>query len=373
MAHAYTPGLKVTDRTVVRKERRLPLPGEVKVAKGARVHGDDIIARTELPGNVQTVNVGGLLGVPPEDMPQLMLKQAGDPVAKDEVIARSKGLFGLFKSEAKSPVAGVVESISSITGQVILREPPQPVEVDAYIEGEVTGVIEREGVVIETEASMVQGIFGVGGEVRGVIHVVAKSPDEPLSPAVITEECRGRIVVGGSLITAEAIEKALAVGAKALVAGGVEDATLRTFLGYDIGVAITGSEKKGLTLIVTEGFGRMRMADRTFALLGSLEGKTASCNGATQIRAGVIRPEVIVPITGKAGEVRPNAAEGGLGTGMLVRIIREPGFGRIGKVTALPVDLRQVESEAKARVLEVELDDGTRVTLPRANVEIIEG
>ncbi|MFO7638805.1 MAG: hypothetical protein R6X14_05850 [bacterium] len=372
MAHAYTPGLKVTARTVVRKERRLPLPGEVKVGKGARVKGDDIIARTELPGNVQTVNVGGLLGVPPEDLPQLMLKKPGDEVAKDEVIARSKGLFGLFKSEVKSPVTGRVESVSSITGQIILREPPLPVEVDAYVEGVVTDIIEREGVVVQTEASMVQGIFGVGGEVRGVIHVVAGSPDEPFTPEMLTEECRGRIVVGGSLITPEAIDKALKVGAKALVAGGVEDATLRKFLGYDIGIAITGSEKKGLTLIVTEGFGRMRMADRTFSLLKSLEGRTASCNGATQIRAGVIRPEIIVPSAGKAGDASLSAAEGGLNIGMMVRIIRQPGFGRIGKVTDLPVELKQVESEAKARVLEVELDDGTRVTLPRANVEIIE-
>ena len=373
MAHAYTPGLKVTAHTVVSKERRLPLPGEVKVAKGARVKGEDIVARTELPGNVQTLNVGGLLGSPPEDVPQLMLKQAGDQVEKDEVIARSKGLFGLFKSEVKSPVTGSLESVSAITGQVILREPPQPVQVDAYIEGEVTEVIEHEGVVVRTEASMVQGIFGVGGEVRGVIHVVAKSPDEPFTPEIITEDCRGRIVVGGSLITAEAIDRALSVGARALVAGGVEDATLRKFLGYDIGVAITGFEKKGLTLIVTEGFGRMRMAERTFELLKSLEGRTASCNGATQIRAGVIRPEVIVPLEGKGGVARRAAAEGGLETGMLVRIIRQPGFGRIGKVTGLPVELRQVESEARARVLEVELDDKTRVTLPRANVEIIEG
>jgi hypothetical protein len=58
---------------------------------------------------------------------------------------------------------------------------------------------------------------------------------------------------------------------------------------------------------------------------------------------------------------------------MAVRIIRQPNFGRIGKVTALPVELQDIETEAKVRVLEVELDDGRRVLLPRANVEIIEG
>jgi len=37
MAHAYTPGLKVTRKTVLRKERRLPLPGEVVVKVGDKV------------------------------------------------------------------------------------------------------------------------------------------------------------------------------------------------------------------------------------------------------------------------------------------------------------------------------------------------
>jgi len=63
------------------------------------------------------------------------------------------------------------------------------------------------------------------------------------------------------------------LGAKAIVVGGIEDATLRSFLGYDIGVAITGSEKKGLTVVATEGFGEMRMAQRTFDLFKVARGQ----------------------------------------------------------------------------------------------------
>jgi hypothetical protein len=147
---------------------------------------------------------------------------------------------------------------------------------------------------------------------------------------------------------------------------------LKKFLGYDIGVAITGSEKCGVTLVVTEGFGKMRMADRTFGLLKTLNGKVASINGATQIRAGVIRPEVIVPAADQSGEIRSSLAEGGLKIGTPVRIIREPHFGALGKVSALPVALQDIETESKVRVLEVELEDKTRVLMPRANVEIIE-
>ncbi|MEO0071946.1 MAG: hypothetical protein ABIK10_00700 [candidate division WOR-3 bacterium] len=374
MAHVYTPGLKVTSKTIIRKERRLPLKGQVLVNKGQKVKGEDIVARTSLPGNVTTVNVAGLLGVPPEDIKLMMVKKIGDQVEKNEVIAQSKGFLGLFKSTVKSPIEGIIESISEITGQVILREPPKPVEIKAYIDGVVSEVLPEEGVIIETQASLIQGIFGVGGETRGIIKVLANSPDEPLTAEAITEECKNKIIVGGSIVDFPALQKAREIGAKGVVVGGIEDATLKAFLGYDIGVAITGHENCGLTIMVTEGFGRMRMANHTFKLIKELNGKMASMNGATQIRAGVIRPELIVPIEDGTGVLEDSTRilERGLEIGSIVRIIREPLFGKIGKVVALPVELQQIETESKVRILEVELEDGKRVVLPRANVEIIE-
>jgi len=59
-------------------------------------------------------------------------------------------------------------------------------------------------------------------------------------------------------------------------------------------------------------------------------------------------------------------------TGTQVRIIRDPYFGIIGRVSNLPVELQTVETESKVRVVEVELEDKQRVIVPRANVEIIE-
>ena len=55
-----------------------------------------------------------------------------------------------------------------------------------------------------------------------------------------------------------------------------------------------------------------------------------------------------------------------------VRIIRDPYFGLIGKVASLPAEPRVLDSGSKARVLQVELAGGELVTVPRANVELIE-
>lgn len=374
MAHAYTPGLKVLAYTTLTKERRLPLPGEILIKQGTKVRGEEVVARTDLPGNVQTLNIHGLLGILPDEVEEAMLKIVNDTIKKNEIIAQSKGLFGLFKSSVKSPIDGIIESVSKITGQIIMREPPIPVEVIAYIDGEVVDIIQNEGVKIKTHGSFVQGIFGIGGETIGELAMVANNPDEVLTEKDIDKAFKDKIIVGGSIVTYNALEQARKVGVKGIVIGGIEDDDLKQFMGYDIGVAITGSEQVGLTLIITEGFGKMSMAARTFQLLKSLAGKKSSINGATQIRAGVMRPEVIVPTeTAPASKKTADISSGtGLDIGMAVRVIREPHFGAIGKVVALPVELKKIETEALVRILQVELEDKAIVALPRANVEIIE-
>ena len=116
------------------------------------------------------------------------------------------------------------------------------------------------------------------------------------------------------------------------------------------------------------------MAKKTFDLLKDHEGQLACINGATQIRAGVIRPEVVI-LSSDDQDIEKYDAETeikGLNIGTLVRVIRHPYFGSIGKVTDLPSPLQVLESESKARVLEVELEDGKKAIIPRANVEMIE-
>ncbi|HTK69306.1 MAG TPA: hypothetical protein VL857_05840 [Candidatus Eisenbacteria bacterium] len=373
MAHSYTPGLKVARFTLLRRERKLPLAGDVLVTVGQKVEAETCVARTELPGNVQTVNAANILGVLPEDVPDCLVKPIGSALKKGEAFAESKSFFGLFKSKCAAPVDSTLESISTVTGQAILREPPIPVEVDAYVDGTVVEVHPGQGVTVETRGSFIQGIFGVGGETVGTLHVCVDGAGDVLTEAKLGDNVRGKILVGGSHVSTKVLRVAIQKGAKAVVVGGFDDQDLREFLGYDLGVAITGSEEKGITLVVTEGFGEIPMAGRTFELLKQCEGKKASVSGATQIRAGVLRPEIVVPqeaasVSGTDGD----GGHAGLELGSVIRVIREPFFGRLGKVVSLPPELMALETEAKVRVLEVDFGNGSKTLLPRANVEMIE-
>ncbi len=375
MAHAYTPGLKVVRRMRHRARRVLPIAGEVLVQQGANVAARDVVAETFLPGEITPVNLANAMSISPADVSAALLIKVGDKMEVDQTIARTKGMFGLFQHEYKSKVAGVLESASEVTGQLIVRGEPMPVRVVAFLAGEVTETIPKEGVVIEADVSLVQGIFGIGGEVFGPIRVACRDPRENLTPNLLTPDMKGAVVIGGARMTGDAMKRAVELGIAAVVSGGMDDEDLRDILGYDLGVAITGSERVGVTFVITEGFGDIAMAEKTFRLLSSRQGDEAAVNGATQIRAGVMRPEIVIPLSAAEKKTEPETAVKipVLEVGRPVRVIREPYFGKLGTVATLPHELQVLGSESKARVLEVTLDGGEKVIVPRANVELVEG
>jgi len=349
MAHAYTPGLKVLHHAKVEKNRRLPIKGKI------------------------TKQVGDLLKPGDVVVPNVMLVKKGDKVEKGQMIAETEGLFGFFKSDVKSPIDGTVESISDVTGQVVLREAPIPVEVDAYMSGTVKEIIPDEGVIVETDAAFIQGIFGIGGESRGTMKILVDNREQELTIDLLNESHKGKIVVGGSFVNLETYKKALSLQIAGIVVGGFNYYDLEEILGYTLGVAITGSEDLVTSLIVTEGFGNIRMGSRTFDLLHKKNGKFVSINGATQIRAGVIRPEIVIPL--QKSEIPETSVyqsdDRGISKGSLVRIIRAPYFGKMGEVVSLPPELQQMESETMVRVAEVKIDSGI-LNIPRANLEMVE-
>ena len=373
MAHSYTPGLKVLKSTKILKERRLPLKGSVESKVGERVKPNDIVAKTDLPGNVQMINVANLLNVDASDIKNYMIKNTGESIQKDDLIAETKGIFGFFKSSVLSPCEGTIETISDVTGQVVLRESPIPVEVDAYIEGKVNEVISEEGVVIKTNGVFIQGIFGIGGESRGEIKTIVDNRESEITKDMITDEEKGKIIIGGSFISIDAYKKAIDFEVAGIVVGGFNYYDLEEILGYTLGVAITGSEDLYTSLIVTEGYGKIQMGQQTFDLLNTYNGKLASINGATQIRAGVIRPEIIIPLDSSDASTESNDSNqsDGMTIDSLVRVIRSPNFGKIGLVKELPPELREMESETMVRVAIVHID-GNRFEIPRSNLEVVE-
>ena len=130
MAHSYTPGLTVTERTVIRRRRLLPLPGKLLVNQGDRVRSDQAVARAELPRKVYQINLTNQLSIAPDEIKDYLVKKEGDLIQKDEILAENKPLIKWFKTEIRSPVTGTIVQVNTQ-----LQDAPVLINQDPYGEG----------------------------------------------------------------------------------------------------------------------------------------------------------------------------------------------------------------------------------------------
>lgn len=446
---------KILSRTKMRRERVLPVPGDVLVKQGERVQPGTIIARAEvLPGDPYVIDLKSALRrtLSASEVSKAMLKRIGErvktgepiaqvtlgrlgeivqavapvdgtiefisrayarvllredprsatpvavvPVAKqldvwpstlriymryregDEVVqgaalADSPGIGGFDYSYA--PISGIIEKIDTRTGHVTIVRPARPAMVEAYLSGEVEQIIPEMGAVVSCEAAYIQGVFGVGFESHGYLRVVNANDDGRVTSADLSGQLRGQVLVLKGYASLEVVQKAAAGGAAGLVAGGMDHMDLVKYVGSEIGVGITGQEDVPMSIVLTEGFGEMPMAKWTFELLCEHQGALASLNGSTQVRAGVIRPEVVIPLGPlPEGEVPEEAATpqpppSRPEPGRLARLLRKPYFGLWGEIVEVPDAPQQLETEVTVLVARLRLEDGRDVTVPLANLEL---
>lgn len=367
------PGLAVVRRALLRRWRRLPAPAQVLVNEGDAVTPETVIARAERIGTLTPVNVARSLDVPPHEVPGAMLKQVGDHVEQDEEIARTAGFFGLLRSRCFSPVPGRLASVSERTGQVLIAGDADPLEVRAFIGGTVVTVERARGALIEGVGSLVQGVVGVGPEVVGPLVAVVGRCESALTAAMIGPELAGAVLIGGGRVDAAALRRAADVQVAAVITGGIEDDELTAFLGRELTLAVTGEETIAPTVVVTGGFGPVAMERSTFELLTGHAGQPASVSGRTRVRVGAVRPEIVIAEAepAPAQALRLGAERALLAVGRRVRLVGAEDLGRSGTIVGLPAKPSHFPGGGHYAAVEVRLENGGRVTVPRPNVELI--
>jgi len=373
---------------MVRKQRRLPVAGNILVRIGARVEPDDVVARATIPGTPQIVEIATPLGIRPKDGGKLLAKPVGALVAAGDILAtRRQGLSK--RLTVKSPVAGTLTAYDPMSGRATITPDSSTFDLPAYINGVVTEHLPYRGVTIDTPAALVRGIVGVGGEKHGVLQVAVTDAGEELVADQVTARFAYAIVLGGGPTTAAALQRAVEHNVRAVIVGSIPEAELRAFLGYADGLRGWSLGRLGwefppphispqpiawppLTVIVVEGLGRMPMTARAWELLASFDGQEVAVDGTTRLRGGLARPEIIVPLSRAAGVAPFETPTPPLRVRSLVRLIAPPYLGQIAHVLTLSQGKQPVASGINTTAVEVQIQGETPLWVPTANVEVLE-
>jgi hypothetical protein len=374
---AGTPPL--ISSALARIERRLPYAGEVLVRQGQRVEPEEVVARAFMPGTPQIVNLARALTIAPALVERAMVREVGNKVAQGEVLARSSRIGG---RTCISPVSGKIEAVDSETGYVTISPDPTVYELQATVRGLVMEVIANQGVRIETPAAQVYGAFGFGNERSGVLRLLVTDPSEPIRPEMIDARSAYAIIIGGNGITAAALRRAVQEQVRGVIIGGVDEAEVRAFLGWaSIGdwrigqgswqLPASAAQGNDLTLVVTEGFGGQPMSVPLFDLLAAHDRQEALIEGRTRLRGPMQRPRVVIPLSSRTAGVQLEPPRPQLRQGASVRLLDSAHLGQIGQVRAVSSAPRRLASRVRALAVDIALEDGGSVLLPRTDVEVI--
>ena len=353
----YPVSSRITALTTVRRERLLPVPGQVLVGPGEKVGPADVVARCQLPGEIRVLDVCRTLGIPRRRAARTIRKSAGDTVQVNDLLAAPRGPLSRLRKACRSPVDGHVVEVRD--GLILIESAATTLELRAHIRGEVSNVMPHRGVVITVSGALIQGMWGSGGEAEGVLKMLVDHPEKPLRARAIDVSCHGTIVVGGKILDAEVLDQAVEARVRGIIVGGMDAGLCQNL------------DELPFPVLLTEGFGPLSISQPVFALLKDNMGREALLSADTRTRRDARRPEVLIPL--------PNGQHGSeegsgilpMETGVRVRALREPHLGKVGTVVDLPIQPQRIESGARLPVAIVAIDGGEQARIPLANLELI--
>lgn len=235
------------------------------------------------------VDAAQFLGVKPKHLKAYLRVEVGDFVQREQVLSRGDAR----RFPLKSPATGTVKSIDTNAGTITIQYDAQPVPLQAFVAGNVVNIREELAVEIAGEGTILQGLIGFGPERFGPLTLM--DGNAPKSMA------RGQVIVCRQTLSAASLVDAAKAEVAGIIAPAIHLREWVEFVGNELGVAVTGDENISFTLILTEGFGDLEMNSDYWQFFEAQAGQMASLSGRTQIRAGVIRPLIVVSENAKQG------------------------------------------------------------------------
>lgn len=288
-------------------EHPLPVGCSQRVDVGATVRAGDIVASGAIVGDVHVVIGARRLGVAPGDLELVSRVRPVALVSRGTVLART----GRRSARAvTSPIEGRLVHVTA-DGDFSIAPPLAPWVVRSTMDGRVVRS-DAAAVSVEGRSWALSGIAAYGPDAIGEIALGVDGAGEALAPSRIDVRLRGRIVVGGARMAAEAITRAHACGVAGLVAGAAPAGGLRVVYGDDVDARGRSSFDDQPSVLCLVGFGSAPLPREVFGPLVAFAGARAALHVASarlfvfaEASAAVAATAPVLALADDHGSVRP--------------------------------------------------------------------
>lgn len=339
--------------TSIKRERVLPVAGDVLVRRLQKVSPNDVIVVAPMAPEFLLIDIAQGLRVPPNKADELLQRRAGEELVKGDVIA---GPVGVFKRVIRAPQAGKVKIAGE--GKVLFEVEAPAYELQAGMEGTVTNIIPERGAIIETRGALVQGIWGNGKITYGIIQPVSNDLLQELVPEQLNIGFRGTIISAGFCRNPNVLEAAGNIPIRGMILGSMSSALIPLAKSADF------------PIMLVDGFGNKPMNRVAESILIANKDKNVALNAQVYDPFQGNYPEVIISQITKSDPDLPPITEP-LKAGKKVIIVNGLLSSRIGKIEEILPQKRILPSGISTRVASVVLSGDEVVEIPLTNLEII--
>jgi hypothetical protein len=339
--------------TTIRRVRKLPVSGRVLVRVGQKVNATDLIADAASSGQHYIMDVRRALGISRnEKVDHIIERKPGERIQKGDVIA---GTSGLFSRVLRSPADGFVLMVGG--GLILIETQTPPIELKAGFTGVVSEVLPERGIILEAEGALIQGVWGNNRVDQGVLLSLARTPDDEFVRARLDVSMRGAVILAGYCAQADALQAAADLPLRGLILGSMS---------ADL---IPVVNKLNFPVILLSGIGRIPIDSAAYKILTTNEKRDTSLNSMPWNPQTGDRPEVVIPLP-SVGNVAPETDK--FNQGQTVRIQGAPYNNFIGTLVQLKPGLSGLANGVRTPSALVQLENEEQVTVPLANLEVLE-
>ncbi len=336
----------------IHRSRMLPIPGTVLVRAGQDVVATDLIAQANLEPEHMLLDIANGLGISPEKANAYILREIGDKVDQDGIVAQSKGGGRVVRA----PKAGKVVAISG--GTLLLQTESEPYKLFAGMTGTVREVKADFGAEIETSGAWIQGVWGNDRVASGKLTVLANRSDHIFEFEEINADQLGTVLFAGYCSDQLVLDTCATHQVAGLILGSMATQLIPIAL------------EMPYPIIVIEGFGLLDLNNTAYKLLSTSAGREVSINSMPNNPFNGERPEITIPLESSGNPPTPLDMQL-LEPGIQVRVLRSPYIGKVGIINSLLPGVTQFPSGLRTSGAEIALGNNEKVVVPLANIEVL--